>query len=314
MVKLSAAILFSAAFSIATSANAWWDGGHMQVAVVAYKQLTPAVRDRVDVLLRLNPDYGKWTSNAPDAATAKKWAFVHAATWADDIKTRPHGYTRDAVTDPTAGQNIGYADKNQHDYWHYKDLGFSPDGTPVPSQNPVDAVTQLKLMMTALPSSSSATDDIRSYDLVWMLHLIGDVHQPLHAVARYTHELPGGDRGGNSEMVMPSTGEVVNLHAYWDGMFGGYVSSFGAIFDAEGQGGLGSVDANPDLAKDLDPEHWVQESAELAKTYAYAPPVSRGADPVSLSRDYETKARNIARAQAALAGARLANVINDALK
>src|SRR5262249_39716321 len=149
-----------------------------------------------------------------------------------DIKMKSYGYTRDSAASPTAGQNIGYDDHNQHDYWHYKDLGFSPDGTPLLPANNVDAVTQLGLMIAALPASSGASDELRSYDLVWILHLAGDVHQPLHAVTRFTRELPSGDRGGNSEQVIPATGETVALHAYWDGIFGGYSSAAGAIFDS----------------------------------------------------------------------------------
>ena len=43
-------------------ATAWWDEGHMQIAYVAYKQLTPTVKQEVDDLLRLNGDYPKWTA------------------------------------------------------------------------------------------------------------------------------------------------------------------------------------------------------------------------------------------------------------
>ncbi|RDJ19630.1 phospholipase [Bosea caraganae] len=297
-----------------TTAHAWWDAGHMQIAAAAYKSLSPQAKERVDVLLRLNPDYSKWTTGAPDEATARQWAFVHAATWADDIKMRSYGYARDAATSATAGRNIGYADRDQHDYWHYKDLPFSPDGTPLLPPNPVDAVTQLRLMIAALPAASAASDDIRSYDLVWVLHIVGDVHQPLHAVARFTRELPVGDRGGNSEMVIPATGETITLHAYWDRIFGGYFSPFGAVFEATAQDGIGNLEANPELAKIGDPERWIEESAALAKTYAYAAPVSNGSNAVPLTREYETNARNIARSQAALAAARLANLLNAAFQ
>ena len=54
--------------------------------------------------------------------------------------------------------------------------------------------------------------------------------------------------------------------------------------------------------------------AFIAKQYAYAPPVSLGRNAVLLTRDYETNARNIARSQAALAAARLANLLNNALR
>lgn len=311
---LPASFLAAALFLTSSPARAWWDEGHMQIAYVAYKKLADSTKDKVDALLKLNKDYAKWSAGAPDDQTARLYAFVHAATWPDDIKTKDYGYTHDKVDSPTAGQNIGYADHNQHDYWHYKDLAFSPDGTPLPPGDPVDALTQLKLMIAALPASSGASDDVRSYDLVWTIHLVGDVHQPLHAVARYDRQIPDGDSGGNAETVIPATGEAIALHAYWDRIFGGYASPFGAVFDAGDKDGIAGIKVNPVSAQVSDPETWVQESAELAKQYAYAPPVGLGPNPVLLSRDYETNARNIARTQAALAAARLANLLNYALK
>lgn len=253
------------------------------------------------------------TAAAPDPNTAKLYGFIHAATWADDIKTKAYNYTRDKVTGPAAGQNIGYADRNQHSFWHYKDVLYTPDGSPLPQPDPVDAVTQLKLMITALPPTSGATDDVRSYDLVRMLHLVGDLHQPLHAVGRYTREIPDGDAGGNAESVIPATGEPIALHAYWDRILGGYVSPAGAVFDADNDG-IADIKVSPAAAQVVDPEAWAQESFEVAKLFAYAPPVGNGPNPVLLTRDYETNARNIARTRAALAAARLANLINAALQ
>ena len=86
--------------SLVSPAFAWWDAGHMQIAYVAYKGLEAPVKDKVDVLLRLNPDYPKWTAGITDPKTAKLYAFVHAATWADDIKTKEYNYTRDKVDSP----------------------------------------------------------------------------------------------------------------------------------------------------------------------------------------------------------------------
>jgi S1/P1 Nuclease len=295
-------------------ACAWWDEGHMQIAYLAYKHLDPAVQDRADALLRLNPDYASWTAGAPDAISAKRYAFVHAATWADDIKTKSD-YTdeHDDIDKPTAGQNIGYSDKLRHQYWHFKDTLYSPDGTPLPPPDPVDAVTQLKLMIAALPASSGASDDLRSYDLVWLLHLVGDLHQPLHAITRYTLALKN-DRGGNAETLVPATGESIALHFYWDRMFGGFSSVAGAIFDADEKGGLAEVSTSEKAAKIVDPAVWAKESFELAKIYGYAEPIGRGQEAAGLTRAYETTARTVARSQAALAAARLANVLNEALK
>ena len=57
-VLISALLLFL--FTSLAPALAWWDEGHMQIAYLAYKRLDPAVKDRVDALLKLNPDYSNW--------------------------------------------------------------------------------------------------------------------------------------------------------------------------------------------------------------------------------------------------------------
>lgn len=86
------------------------------------------------------------------------------------------------------------------------------------------------------------------------------------------------------------------------------------MFDTDDKEGLASISVNKAAAQISDPEAWVEESADLAKQFAYAPPVSTGENAVMLTRDYETNVRNIARGQAALAAARLTNLLNDALK
>jgi hypothetical protein len=77
---------------------------------------------------------------------------------------------------PQAAQNIGYYDNLMHKYWHFKDIGFSTDGTPLEDADPVNALTQIKLLKAGLAPSSGLPDDVRSYDLVWLLHLVGDAH------------------------------------------------------------------------------------------------------------------------------------------
>jgi hypothetical protein len=187
------------------------------------------------------------------------------------------------VRSATAGQNIGYADHNQHSYGHVKDVNFSSDGTALPAPDPVDLVTQLKLMIAALPASSDASDDVRSHDLVWILHLIGDAHQPLHAVGRFAKQIPNGDSGGNAESVIPATGETIVLHAYWDRIFGGYSSPYGAVFEAD----VASLGVSEAAAKISDPDAWVQESAE--------PPSSLPMHPRSASARMRSNSRGTTR-------------------
>jgi hypothetical protein len=139
---------------------------------LAYDRLDPAVRAKVDALIKLNPDYSKWIDGVADA-NRDRFAFVHASTWADDIKGED-GYTDsgDTATSHNAARNIGYARKLRHKYWHYLDLHldlpFSPDGTAVRPPDPVNALTQIKAFTTALASNPS--DDVKSYDLVWLIH------------------------------------------------------------------------------------------------------------------------------------------------
>ena len=55
--------------------------------------------------------------------------------------------------------------------------------------------------------------------LAWLFHLVGDVHQPLHAVQLFTVEYPNGDRGGNQICIRVSqAGQPVDLHRFWDGV------------------------------------------------------------------------------------------------
>jgi hypothetical protein len=296
-----------------TGASAWWDEGHMQIAAVAYERLQQDIRDKVDALLKHNPDYQAWVAGVP-AEQAARHAFIRAASWADDIKKRKPDYIEDKPNNPAAGQNIGYPDKFMHDYWHYMDSGFSTDGTEVKPAEPVNALSQIKLLTAGLSPSSKLPDEVRSYDLVWLMHLVGDAHQPLHATSRFSHFMPDGDEGGNKDLVVPATGERIKLHAYWDRLLGGSSTPEGASWEALKNEDTKLPEPDKTLAADADPEHWFKESAKLAEQFAYAEPVRSCLSACLLDRSYETNARAVARKQAGLAGARLAALIARALQ
>jgi hypothetical protein len=97
----------------ASPARAWWDGGNMQIAAVAYDRLDPAVPARVDALIKLNPDYSKWIGGVADAGR-DRFAFVRASTWADDIRGED-GYT-DSGDTPTR-HNVRFAQDSDGDRW-----------------------------------------------------------------------------------------------------------------------------------------------------------------------------------------------------
>lgn len=201
----------------------WDDRGHMMVAAVAYEQLTQRTKDRVEALLVLNPDRDNWFALIPpgtSAARTKKMLFMIAATWPDRIKSDPdyhsdgsHGGNR-PPNDPSASQNIGYDDVARHKYWHFIDVPFSPDGTalpPIPTPNAQERITVFRAAL-----ASQSPDPLKSYDLSWLLHLVGDIHQPLHCVTRVNATHPEGDDGGNGvKLTSPP-----NLHTYWDDVLG----------------------------------------------------------------------------------------------
>ena len=287
------------------SAAAWDNFGHMTVAAVAWQHLTPAARAQASKLLRLNPDYAMWVSDAaPDQQDVI--AFLRASTWPDAIKHEA-GYIDDGEhpDSPETSQNIGYQDLHEHRYWHYVDVPFSADGTALPAVSAPNAATRIADFRRVL-ADPGAPDSLRSYDLVWLLHLVGDIHQPLHAVSRFTRELPAGDIGGNRIRLCASPCRE-ELHFFWD--------------EAVGRGGPTQARAlarqlpTPAMKKIADThiQDWVDESGQIARRSVYAPPIGPGAGPYALTPAYRERARMIARDQVALAGRRLAVLLNAAL-
>jgi hypothetical protein len=296
---------------MATPAVAWDDFGHMEVAQIAWKKLDPAVQTRVAQLLRINPQYAAWTV---DVAPEKRdqIAFLRAATWADFIKSAPN-YIKDGPEDgnrpppgPEASQNIGYADMFMHKYWHFIDEPFSPDRTPLEPPTSPNAQTQIALFRKAL-ASPSASDDIKSYDLVWLLHIVGDIHQPLHATSRFSAALPHGDNGGNAVAINCDGCQETSLHWFWDDTPGTSEDPEDAIIAANM---LPTPD--PRHAAVRDEQVWTAESFELAKQVVYQSPIGAGKGPYTLTDPYRAEAKRVARERIALAGTRLALLLNTA--
>lgn len=292
---LTGAILCAALALSAPQARAWNAHGHMVIAAVAWAELKPRVRARVGELLKLNPDYGVWTEGMPDGQKAHI-AFLKASTWPDVIRSTP-GYHTDSIaaSGPAATQNIGYADHLVHPYWHYWNGPLSADETPPHPIETPNASTQIEAFTRAL--RSNASDDVKSYDLVWLEHLVGDVHQPLHAVDRVSRDAPHGDRGGGLVNLCDPPGCRAGLHGFWDSALGPNRTPAEALADAQ------SLPKAPDeLARIADDKLWLRESAAIARNTVYAGPIGPGLGPYHLTPAYEGVAHEVARGRAALAG------------
>jgi hypothetical protein len=304
---------------VASPASAWNETGHMIVAFIAYKHLTPQTKQTVDRLLALNPDVEAYKATLPPAwdDEARKLAgFMYAATWPDMIKGRSdyvtdgdHGGNR-PPPGPDASRNIGYADKFKHQYWHFIDMPFSEDGTATAPPAQPNALTQLTIMLDAIKDPASS-DDLRSYDLVWIAHIVGDLHQPLHTVSRFSKAHPAGDDGGNAVSVCHAPCRV-NLHAVWDAILGAAglqeALAVGELLDAVPPPAGGDV---------IDVKAWIDEGVAAAKNVAYLAPIGGESPTAAVSvptPEYRARARQFAEGRAILAGRRLARLLNDAFK
>ena len=313
MVVKTSLFIILAFGCFASHAVAWNDLGHMMAGAIAYDRLAPEVRQKVITLLELNPQYATWVADVPEHDKARV-AFLRATRWADDIKRDP-AYQQDGSeggnrpSGPEVARNTGYEDMLQHKYWHFINLPFSPDHTALVGPRSPNAQTQIALFRQALKSTASS-DSLKSYGLVWLVHLVADVHQPLHAVSRFDKAHMNGDDGGNGVVVCsPPCETKEKLHAFWDNALGVSTDTTTAIEKARQ---LPAVD--PQLAAISDERIWIQESFESARTHVYVSPVEIGVGPFELTDSYKAAAQNVAGQRMALAGTRLANLLNDAFR
>jgi len=272
----------------AMEARAWNPNGHRVVAAAAYPQLQPQVRQKVAALLAIHPQYGGWVEGAagPDRDLT---AFMRASNWADDIRELP-----------------GFPEEQKHKDWHYINVPFSADGTATRPPAAPNVKGQIAALRKQL-ANRGAPDRDRAFALVWLLHLVGDVHNPLHCVARFDRKLPQGDRGGTLILLSLEPGD--HLHGFWDRAVG-ESSQLGAARASA----LALPAASPPQAAITDESVWVNEGFAAGKQWVYKPPVGPGPGPFKLDARYAHDARVVSQQRMSLAAARLARLLNDALR
>lgn len=184
--------------------HAWNAAGHRLVAVIAWQQLSPAARDAITTHLAHHPDHARWADQARSADPIA--LFAEAATWPDDIRHDPRFH--DEERDPPTPALPGIPDMARHKRWHYLDL--DADGR-VRAGELDSRIAHLIRQLKASPPPGQI-----AYALPWLLHLVGDIHQPLH-VGRH------GDEGGNAveiENPFNKRQPFSSLHRYWDDLPG----------------------------------------------------------------------------------------------
>ncbi len=261
--------------------NAWaWDAsGHMLVAQIAYNNLTPQTRHKIRGLLIYKNHRNEHI------------AFLNASVWPDRIKG----------DDVTAFNN-----------WHFIDLPYDIDATPAPAlqiQNVAWAIKQSEQVLTS--------EHARHYEqrlfLRFLIHFVGDIHQPLHCINLVSKDYPQGDQGGNLFPIKVQ--DYPNLHVLWDGGVGYWQSYFIKPYHSLNYKQVASLAKSLTKAfpkskfraqiYDTNPMDWAKESYRLAKQYAYH--IQSGQAP---SKQYIKQGQEIATQQVVLAGYRLAYILN----
>ena len=281
---------------------AWNRAGHMAMAAMAYDQLrqqAPSTMGRVVAILLQHPQYeSRWKPQIAGLSPQdqERALFMLAARWPDDIRG-------DSAFD--------------HPKWHYIDYPYKPAAQPASVSAPQP---EAENMVAAFQSNvavikSAAPDSEKAVALCWIFHLVGDAHQPLHAVSLFTTQFPDGDRGGNLVYIkaVDSSSRTENLHAYWDNIIltdDQYqpASERARVLEAQyPRRSLGEVN-EPRI------ERWAHnESFKLAVSTVYRKGKLKGGPDrdhgIPLPRDYPAKAKRVAERRLALSGYRLADLL-----
>ena len=283
--RLALALVLAVPFA---EAHAWGAEGHRMVADIAARFLTPATAGRVRDLFS--------NDKLADGSPSGRKTLGDIAYWGDEIKDFPWGKRAGA--------------------WHFDDVPLC--GVPDPARYCKGgrcASAQIARHVGLL-ENPRATRRQKNEALKWVVHLVGDIHQPLHAATRH-------DRGGNLVQVSffglrdnPPYG-TINLHTIWDihivqrlvAQKGGESAVVHSPVD----------DAERRRLEGGDIASWVAESTALARTAVYSVipgHLSCGGkvhEVLELGEAYQAMAAPIVDAQIRKAGVRLARLLNDSL-
>ena len=306
-MRYSVCVCSTLLLTVSPACRAWDGCGHKTVAAVALTQLDEATSNKVAAIFAGDP---------------RGRHFIDAATWPDDIK---QGLRNDLAVKAPLDRS-----------WHFVDLPFkaTPDQfgqvmtnggkqVVIGQDNSANVVTAIAFYKTQLQAGEGDAT-AKAYALRWLIHLVGDVHQPLHCVTVLA-PLPNykppqkGDAGGNGFEVQHPARE---LHALWDDTFdeptggpheeGRDSSDDTAIAIAKDL--VSRIQPDPAALARMDPADWANESYSF-RAFAYSPPLvahsSAQNPPHTITPDYLTQARADAEQRVVLAGCRLAKLLSS---
>lgn len=316
-------ILLLGQLSLISSANAWDATGHRLSAYLAWDILPQETRAELQRLLEQHPRYQEdfldaMPANVLVASDAEKarWALGQAAVWPDMAR----GFDSEA--------QIRYNRPN----WHWVDGAWIRGGgrqgnvyVGAPSLPPIygvraesitheDDATNVILALDynlSVLRAANSPGTVKAVALCWVLHLLGDVHQPLHTGAMISSELfPLGDQGGNG---IPTLGG--SLHATWDDALR-YLP-----FDGTLQRMVVTALQTDTQGLDMDSSTWLQESRKVLHEFVYPDEIKADVlrserrntplESFALDDDYISRMQAIAEDRVTQSGMRLARLLSD---
>ena len=267
------------AFVGATDLQAWGPVGHQVVVRIALSQMTPDAKALVRSILG---------SEDP----------VEASTWADRVRgDRPETYNWHFVDIPYESERYDAA----------RDCHDSGAGDCV-----IAAIARERREIL----DRNLTPEARADSLRFLLHFVGDMHQPLHSIDNH-------DRGGNDVNVKvdgytppPDRRFPPNLHGVWDSLI---IEQQGLDSEAYANQLIARLATEPlHDADTIDLVAWALEAHDVAVHDAYAFPgfwpTGPAADPVVLDRTYQRIGQAAIDRQLMRAGVRLARILNEAAR
>ncbi len=303
--------LLTVNFIFVSYVSAWDDTGHKLTMAIAWERMSPQARERAVKILLSAPEDSDlsvfYLQNSRSDEAKKMELFMIASTWADIVRDKKFK---------------NRFDKYHQGDWHYADTFWREANGKVEIlndfQEPKGKAVEQLFAFDKMLRGNNASDADKAIALAWVLHLGGDIHQPLHTSARVTELEPKGDQGGNTFELTPKDApreNRVNLHWFWDSIVGRNIPRQNDACDSE---------YLPAIAQEMTKKYpfakmqnrlklgkfdeWQQEGFKLASTKLFPDTLKRNEMP---SENYKKTAFEISQEQIALAGYRIGEMLNQ---
>lgn len=271
----------------------------MASGAIAYDRIArsdPAALRAILAIMAHHPDAARFARNLGTSSgpQRERLMFEWMARWPDDIRPTPWS----------------------HPEWHYQARVVS-GGSWLPYEAGEAASAFDRNYAIARDPARPASE--RAIALCWLFHLTGDIQQPLHAGHRLSWRFYATDRLGTIAFVRPNAGDrPIELHQYWD-----HAAEDPRLDDSAGALDLAAraeaianlpADRSTALAAHARFAEWMAESRQLAEQFVYRDATlgatrDRDSAPV-LGPSINARARALATIRIAMAGNRLAGVLN----